>query len=157
LVSSSSILSTTTFSLAIHHFFRIETVPINVQAVPKLCMKPPANPWNLIGLTSLKLDQILFLLPTYVTNFISEITSQHFDGRSCWSPSEALNHLEVKWHWIKHMPQWLPCLMCHWCYKHLPCPVPHPTNSQHFMRHSHYPFFPLNWFCQHNTDSTFNL
>jgi hypothetical protein len=72
LVSSSSILSTTTFSLAIHHIFRIETVPINVQAVPKLCMKPPANPWNLIGLTSLKLDQILFLLPTYVTNFISE-------------------------------------------------------------------------------------
>jgi hypothetical protein len=72
LVCSSSILSTTTFSLAIHHFFRIETVPINVQAVPKLCMKPPANPWNLIGLTSLKLDQILFLLPTYVTNFISE-------------------------------------------------------------------------------------
>jgi hypothetical protein len=72
LVSSSSILSTTTFSLAIHHFFRIETVPITVQAVPKPCMKPPANPWNLIGLTSLKLDQILFLLPTYVTNFISE-------------------------------------------------------------------------------------
>jgi hypothetical protein len=63
----------------------------------------------------------------------------------------------VKWHWIKHIPQWLPCLMCHWCYKHLPCPVPHPTNSQHFMRHSHYPFFPLNWFCQHNTDPTFNL
>jgi uncharacterized protein YqhQ len=35
-------------------------------------MKPPANAWNQIGLTSLKLDQILFLLPTYVTNFISE-------------------------------------------------------------------------------------
>ncbi len=116
-------------------------------------------PGTLIRLNlTLKLDQILSLLPNLINKLEAlwiKLPLNSLMEEVAGLLQQALNHLEVKRHWIKHMPWWLHCLMCHWCCKHLPCPVSTRSNSsQHCMRHSHHPFLPLNWFHQHNTGPT---